>query len=162
MPEVRFDSYPAVRLERPASGTPGVILNALDGTIIREGVTLWSGGVATAQPEAQPPGSPTVQVPSGDPQEALKDLAREYFEQLSQSKHDADAVQANLARYQELKRLLEELKQRKSQERVGALRAGALRSGPVSVIRNSVCDAHGEVYGRVLESVPVITLVEPR
>src|SRR5262245_19489167 len=64
MPEVSVDAYPAVRLEYSPPASIGVILNALDGTVIREGVTLWSGRVEV---QAQPV----------DPQ-----VVRNYFDQL--------------------------------------------------------------------------------
>lgn len=132
MPGPQFDQYPAVQLPHESAEAPGVILNALNGEIIRQGVTLWSGGT-TAQPptDQQSPVQPNPNLPPID-----HELVRQYFDKLVQ---------------------------RKSQVPIRAEFQGFSASPgdmPVSVIRNSVCNAHGEIYGRVLESVPVITTVE--
>jgi hypothetical protein len=48
MPGVRLDDYPAVRLEHNDARAPGVIMNALNGQIIREGVKLWGGSCSVS------------------------------------------------------------------------------------------------------------------
>jgi hypothetical protein len=120
MPQTRFDEYPAIR-QPPGTGAPGVIVNALNGTILREGVTLWNGGAAV-DVEVSP---------------VLQEKVRQYFD-----------------------KMLRERGEVRDRAWTGGVDTPESRADVVSVIRNSVCTADGEVYGRVLESVPRIVPAE--
>jgi hypothetical protein len=94
MPEVRVDSYPAIRLEHESAKAPGVIGDALNGGVIQQGVVPWTGSAQPVDPER----------------------ARRYFESVFRQQLSRGASESN--------------------------------GGPVYPIRNSMCNASGEIYGR--------------